>query len=643
MAQRKAVRSRSCQRRRARLGALLAVTATFVGRGCFSGDEAEQFYARVIVPRANELRWSNGGLPQIFDPALAAASPDMDAVCAMFEGLTDYDPQSLAAVPAVASRWESSPDKRVWTFYLRQDARWSNGDPVTAHDFVRSWQRTLRLGRLAPHAQLLRNIEGASLDKAATTPARGASEERRAGTFDKGEDANAKELTKPEATPEARTSSEQGVEFGAEAISRYILRVRLRQSDNNFPALVAHPIFRPVHQASATVNPSSKDFDAESKQAQPGSARNTRPRIVSNGAFELAQTAPTSVILERAQNYWARKTVTLERVRFVEAASTEAALAAYRAGEVDIVTNAAFEPLALKLLATYRDFRRATYGALTFYVFNRTCPPYSDRRIREALAIAIDRDRLSADNLGGATEAAKRFLPSVIADNRNANGKSVRALAYDADRARRLLAEAGYPEGRGFPRIRLLINRNDQQRTVAEAVAGMWRSVLQIETEVVVKSWDQYEAALQMGDYDVARRSLVMQTTDETTNMLIMFGSEELVGETNKADEVGKSKRATEDALIPGDGSPKQEEAEGVALPQTLPSPSPSVITEAQALVDLPGFPLYFASSFALVKPYVVGFDANLLNVTSLKHVRINLSWQPPAKQVSAIRVERSE
>lgn len=97
-----------------------------------------------------------------------------------------------------------------------------------------------------------------------------------------------------------------------------------------------------------------------------------------------------------------------------------------------------------------------------------------------------------------------------------------------------MLKQSGFPEGRGFPVVKLIVNRNDQQRVVAEAVAAMWRSVLRIETEIVVKSWEDYEAIYKAGDYDLVRRSLVMQTTDETTNMLLMFG----VGEEETADEV---------------------------------------------------------------------------------------------------------
>ncbi len=167
------VRRGACGRRRvrrfgARLWLSLAVSASLLSSGCFREEKGERFYGRVVVPSSQELSWSDGGLPKVFDPARAAAPPDTDAVRALYEGLTDYEPGTLLPVPAVASRWESSEDGRRWTFHLREDARWTNGDPVTAQDFVRSWRRTLGLGERAPHAQLLSNIEGA--ESLATRP-----------------------------------------------------------------------------------------------------------------------------------------------------------------------------------------------------------------------------------------------------------------------------------------------------------------------------------------------------------------------------------------------------------------------------------------------------------------------------------------
>lgn len=135
---------------------LLCLTLSHVG--CFGEETPPTYYGKVLVPRTQEFRWSDGGIPQTFDPAFASAPPDTDAVRALFEGLTDYDPRTLQPVPGVATRWESSPDNRTWTFYLREDARWSNGERVTAGDFVRSWERTFRIGPLAPHTQLLGNL-----------------------------------------------------------------------------------------------------------------------------------------------------------------------------------------------------------------------------------------------------------------------------------------------------------------------------------------------------------------------------------------------------------------------------------------------------------------------------------------------------
>ena len=115
------------ERWRVSVAAALVIVMALSG-GCFLDHDVEQFYGRAVTPRAQEFRWSDGGLPQVFDPALAAAAPDTDAVRALYEGLTEYDPKTLAPVPGVAARWESTEDARVWTFHLRRDARWSNND-----------------------------------------------------------------------------------------------------------------------------------------------------------------------------------------------------------------------------------------------------------------------------------------------------------------------------------------------------------------------------------------------------------------------------------------------------------------------------------------------------------------------------------
>ena len=538
------------QRLRLTRGYACCLVACLVVTGCFN-EEPSTYYGKVTTPRAQEFRWSDGGLPQTFDPAFAAAPPDTDAVRALFEGLTDYDPQTLAPVPGVATRWESSHEGRVWTFYLRDNARWSNGEKVTAEDFVRSWQRTLKIGPLAPHTELLSNIEGATAPAPANLP------------------------VAPESVPH----------FGAKAINEHVLQVTLQHADNSFPALVAHPVFRPV------------------KLSDPDRTKPIESRdLISNGAFLLTAADTDSVSLERARTYWDGDAVPLDRVTFVNAPNAEDALSAYHAGDVDAVTNAAFEPLALKLLTPYKDFRRSTFGALTYYAFNAAHQPFDDVRVREALALAIDRERISRVDLGGATEPAGRFLPDAMSGEKPVIDQA-ELLDHDVNKARELLAAAGYHNGEGFPVVRLLINRNEQQRVVAQSIAAMWRTALNIQTEIVMKPWEDYEATIKAGDYDVVRRGLVMQTTSEPTNIAMLFARES---------------RPT----------PPQPNVPDALAHAATPDPVPSLTeTEAQALKEMKAMPIYFATSYSLVKPYVSGFDLNVLDAPSLKRTRLDTNW----------------
>lgn len=625
---------------RATLAVCLALSLTIASGGCFSSEEGETFYGRVSVPQRQEFRWSDGGLPQVFDPALAAAPPDTDVVRAMFEGLTEYDPKTLTPISGVAIRWESQAEGREWIFHLRQDARWSNGEPVTARDFVRSWQRTLELGERAPHAKLLANLEGVQRKTAIPpgVPTPTASPARNDEMTANG----ASRVAEPNASP-----SPVKRELGVEAVDDHTLKVRLQRPDKNFPALVAHPVFRPVYQPERAENVEqggAVELFAE-EHAKDSARREKAAPVISNGAFNLSAQEADGVVLERAKSYWNAKIVSLERVRFVAAPDAEAALSAYRAGEVDAVTNANIEPLAMKLLTPYKDFRRATFGALTFYDVNTTRAPFDDLRVRQALSFAIDRERLSADTLGGATEAAAKFLPAMVGESKvegaEASNAKAHGVAFDAERARRLLAEAGFPGGAKFPRLRLLVNRNEQHRAVAVAIAAMWRNVLGVQTEIMLRNWDEYEAALRAGDYDIARRSVVMQTVDEETNMLAMFDPERLNVKTNATASGGESTeaQATPSPRAETRGGPLVggEESAGVGS-EAQAKAAPLILTEQQALKELPALPIYFASSYALVKPYVAGFDANLLDAPSLQHVRIETNWQPP-KRDTPIRI----
>lgn len=634
----------------------------------FEKPKPEPFYAETAPPQIKEFRWSNGRLPKSFDPAKASAPPETDVVRAVYEGLTDTNAKTLETVPAIAAAWSMVDDDRTWTFKLRRDARWSNGERLTAQDFARSWRRLAALGDKVPHFQLLGNIAGMQavsdkIDRSKKSdelsllenksfnqnfpsifkPAPdGKAIERQPDDTKK----NTVETTSPSAdnnrTPtaaaaaepeekaatESKLSASAGAEpkFGVEAIDDSTLKVSLIKPDKDFPALVAHPVFRPVYG-------DGKYFESGRLNAD----------IVTSGAFRVASASASGILLERSEYFWNKNQIELERVRFVPMESAEAALAAYRAGELEAVTNIDFEPLALKLLTPFDDFRRTPHSALNFYEFNRSKPPFDDQRVREALSVSIERERLTEDVMDGASVPAFGFSPF------NA-GKETK-LKQDAERARTLLTEAGFAGGENFPAVRLVINRNNMQQRIARAVAKMWKQNLNVETEIIVKDPTEFDAARQTGDFDVLRRGVVLPTTDETVNMLAIFApetrSEKAVAEENNFADQEKTveeekttdaaNQADKAAISPNAGTqipaPRNQPNVDSAITADKIAAAPAISSEYEAVFQINAIPLYFPTAYSLVKPYVQGFEINSLDAPSLKDVRIDNNWQPKKAQ----------
>lgn len=579
-------------------------------------------------------------MPKSFDPALAAAPPETDIIRAVFDGLTDTDSKTLQTIPAIAKDWKSSDDYKIWTFNLRRDARWSNGEAVKAHDFVRSWKRLAEMGEKVPHYKLLNNIVGMQISLKEKLPTEENKElnvlaknstpgnlqlfpkqsnSNSASTLQSGE----AKLPETEKIPETQTKTEQSPkaenktesEFGVEAVDNFTLKVSLQKPDKDFPALVAHPIFRPVY--------------GDDKQFETGGKLNAD--IVTNGAFRIFSVGQDGITLDRADYYWNRKSVELERVRFVPTENAEKALAAYRAGEIDAVTNADFQPLALKLLTPYDDFQRTMHSALNFYEFNLNKKPFDDRRVREALAIAIERERLTEDDLDGASLPAFSFLPFDEA------GKT--KFTQDVNRAKNLLAEAGFSNGENFPIIRLVVNRNNVQQRIARSVAKMWKQNLNVGTEIIVKDTAELEIAGQAGDFDILRRGTVLATTDETANMSAIFAEPEKMKIEGGAEKPIEDKSETTNIIEPPNvaGVNSQNYNQSETLIDAEPpseneavenseksAEDESVLTEEEAVKQVRAIPLYFPTSYSLVKSYVKGFEINILDAPSLKNVKIN-------------------
>ena len=609
---------RDLRKRTATLVAVLA--AVFFITSCTQIEKpaAEPFFSGTQPPPKQEFRWSNGKMPKSFDPARAAAAPETDIVRAVFEGLTEIDAKTLEAVPAAAEKWSSSDDQREWTFHLRKDARWSNGKRVTAENFVTAWQRLGTLGNKTAHRDLIQNIVGLKAEKPVSAPADSRDFQHEPVKAGETPIQNLSGATKRQEQPIAdqpATDLDEGVpprqdrvtpakKTGVEAVSDVILKVTLELPDKDFPKLVANPIFRPIYGDGA-------DFNSEPLNA----------KLVTNGAFSIADITKDGVTLTRSDKYWDKDAVKLEQVQFVQKETAEAALDAYKKGEVHAVTNADFEPLALKLLAPYDDFRRTTHSALNFYEVNTKTAPFNDRRVREALATSIDRDRLTDGELEGSTQPAVGFLP--LGD------KKVSRLILDIEKAKGLLEKAGYPNGENFPQIRLVVNRNDTQQRIARSVARMWKANLNLETLIIVKEASEIEAVKTSGDYDLIRRGVVLPTADEMVSLTALFGTATKTAKDSEAEpKPGDSDIELFRPPLDKDkkGGPS-EPAEG-EVPKAEP-PAIVMLTEGDAIYELNAIPLYFPMSYSLVKPFVKGFEINGLDAALLKDVSIDSNWQP--------------
>jgi oligopeptide transport system substrate-binding protein len=274
--------------------------------------------------------------------------------------------------------------------------------------------------------------------------------------------------------------------------------------------------------------------------------------------------------------------------------------------------------LAQKVFSPYADFQRSVFGALNFFEINYTKPPFSDRRIRQALSISIERERLSEAELEGTTQPAFSFLPFASA--------SQAKLVQDKERARELFEQAGFAGGHGFPMIRLVVNRNETQQRLAREVMRMWKEILNVETQLVVKENNEIAETRARLDFDVLRRGIVFPVSDEFVCITSIHSSARLI---EPEAEQGPSTMPVRTPVIERPSNTLNSNASAEAQSGRPSLASIPISSEEMAIFEMRAIPLYFPVSFALVKPYVLGFEMNSLDVQSLGVISIDSSWQP--------------
>lgn len=519
--------------------------------GCGSGESNISLGNRTGI-----LYWGNGTEPASLDPHIATGVPEHHIMSSVMEGLVLKDRKSLEPRPGVAESWTISDDGRIYTFKLRDDARWSNGDPHIANDYVWSWWRALQPALGNQYAYMLFPIK------------------------------NAKRYYDRE--------TEDFGDVGVKALDERTLQVTLSNPTPYFLQLLDHYSLFPVHQATI-----EKFGNAD----QRGTRWSYEGNLVSNGPFKLDEwKINRHITVTRNLQYWDNDNVALNGIVFKPVENTVTEERMFRAGQLHVTSNVPADKISTYRKSNSTELKIAPYLGTYFYRLNIKTPQLQDRRVRRALGMAIDREKL-VENItkGGQIPAYTMTPPGTM------GYYPTSTLAFDPEGAKNLLSEAGYPNGEGFPAIEILYNTNEGHRKIAVALQEMWKDYLNIDIKLLNQEWKVYLATESAGDYQISRGGWIGDYVDPN-NFLDMFlcgGGNNRTGWCNEE----------YDRLILEVAPSQSSHEERLAVFQQA---------ETMLLDDMPIIPVYTYTSVKLVDSSVENLDGNIMNQAMYKDIYLS-------------------
>ena len=531
------------------LSILLATCVTLTGCGSSETNV-------VAGNKSGTLYWGNGTEPQSLDPQIATGVPEHHVISAVMEGLVLKDRKTLEPRPGVAKTWDISNDGRVYTFYLRENAKWSNGDSHTAHDYVWSWWRALQTTLGNQYAYMLFPIK------------------------------NAKRYY------DGETSDFSDV--GVKAIDNQTLQVTLTNPTPYFLQLLDHYSLFPVHQAT---------IEKFGRADERGTRWSYEGNLVGNGPYKLEEwKINRHITVTKNPYYWDEANVSINSIVFkpVDNAVTEERM--FRAGALHVTSSIPADKIAIYQEKSAPELKITPYLGTYFYRLNINTPQLQDKRVRRALGMAIDRKQL-VDNItkGGQIPAYTMTPPGTMGYFPEST------LNFDPEAAKRLLAEAGYPNGEGFPPIEILYNTNEGHRKIAVALQEMWKNYLNIDIKLLNQEWKVYLATESAGDYQISRGGWIGDYVDPN-NFLDMFlcnGGNNRTGWCNEE----------YDRLILEVAPSQSSHEQRLKIFQQA---------ETMLLEDMPIIPVYTYTSIKLLHPSVRNFDDNILNQAMYKDLYLD-------------------
>jgi oligopeptide transport system substrate-binding protein len=563
-----------------RFATVLIILGCLFAAGCLASARNSSFFGKTDPPGENVLRYVSGSEPESLDPQIPNNQNEARISLALFEGLAEYDPKTSEPIPALAERWEVNKDWSEVVFYLRRDGRFSNGDPITARDFVYTIRRGLtpelgsRSASLAypiKYAQAFneggvfvfdQNSKTFLLEKdfaESPEPTKTVAVSPWPSAVDK-QGVQAPAIAETEfhrfmqspvmlvlpGTEKARKAAldanpklKAGVagkqfvpvtadKVGVEAVDDYTLRISLMQPAPYFISMMPHQFFRALHQ---------KTIDKF------GNRWTDADKIVTSGPFKLESwNHYDRIVVTRDPLYWDAANVHLDKIIFYLLDSNTTILSLYKSGGLDATYNHTVPAAWLDGIGPMKDFMDASEAAIDYYTFNTTKGPTKDVRVRKALNMALDKKAL-------ADWRHVRALTSIIPDGIFPGYPQPKGDPFDPEKAKKLLAEAGYHDGSGnfdphkfeASEIELIVNPDANNIPFAEFIQAQWKQslgatislrVMENKTYFKAQTSLDYKGVARTGWWDPKYVELLDQanrTTDHLKRYAMLAQAEQLL------------------------------------------------------------------------------------------------------------------
>ncbi|MGE0614470.1 MAG: peptide ABC transporter substrate-binding protein [Bacteriovoracia bacterium] len=499
----------------------------------------------------------NGTEVQELDPHIVTGVPEHNIISALFEGLVDEDPVDLHPVPGMAESWTISPDKKTYTFKIRKGAKWSNGDAFTAHDFVYGWKRVLSPALAGEYAYMLFYVKNA-------------------------EAYNQKKIT-------------DFSQVGVKALDDHTLQVVLHSPTPFFLSLLQHYSTFPAHQKTI------EKFGAIDARG----TKWTRPEnMVSNGPFTLKTWELNKIItVVKNPNYWDAAVVKLNEINFYPTEQIQTEERMFRSGDLHVT-----EQVPLNKIEVYKKdepnlIRIDPYLGTYYYRFNVTKAPFDNEKVRRAFSMSIDRKLIVERVTKGGQMPANAFVPP------NTAGYTSRArVPDDIEAAKKLMAEAGYADGKNFPKAEIVYNTSESHKIIAEALQQMWKKNLGVDVQLTNQDWKVYLNSQKTLAYNLSRAGWIGDYPDPNTfmDMFVTNGGNNQTGWSSKQyDDYIRQAGLTDDQAKRYEIFQKAEEL---------------------LMKESPILPIYTYTSVYLLSPDVKGWNPTIVNHHPWKHVYLEAS-----------------